>query len=53
MRTDAMAWDYSFREASEVGEETLDLVSLDGGLLPASALQYRIKDLQHWIDLSA
>ena len=41
------------RESWEAGEEARALASLEADGAPASAEQFRITNLQHWIDLSA
>ncbi len=41
------------RESWEAGEEACDRSTLEADSPPASADQFRITNLQHWIDLSA
>jgi len=41
------------QESWEAGEEARDRATLEADAPPASAEQFRITDLQHWIDLSA
>jgi hypothetical protein len=40
-------------EDREVPEETWEQAVLDGDAAPAPAGRFPIRDLQHWIDLSA
>ena len=41
------------QESWEAGEEARDRAALEADAPPASAEQFHITNLQHWIDLSA